>query len=334
VTARLALAAALSLVAGCGGDDDGNGGGPDGGGGGDDGGGGGGAWEQLADLPSGPLQETALVEVGGLLYVLGGIDEDGLTVASVLIYAPSDDSWDSGPDLPATSHHINAAAVDGTIYVVGSLEPDFTPRAAVWSWTPGEEAWSIDRTPMPAPARGAAAVGAVGGSIVVAGGFTAAGSSAVVSVYDPGADEWDETPDPLPMPIDHGTGQVADGDLYLIGGRSNGIVAVSAEVWRYDDGSWTPRAAMPTARGGIAAGVIGGRIVVVGGEGNGDAASGVFPQTEVYDPAADQWSSLEDMRTPRHGMAAAGLGSDLYVPGGADVQGFGAVATHEVLHVD
>ena len=31
------------------------------------------------------------------------------------------------------------------------------------------------------------------------------------------------------------------------------------------------------------------------------------------------------MRTPRHGMGAATVGGALYVPGGADVQGFGAV---------
>ena len=333
---RLAPALLLSLAAACGGDDDGDGGGgSDGGGGGGDGGGGSDAWEQLADLPSGPVQETAVVEVDGLLYVLGGIDVDRATVASVLIYDPSDDSWSSGPDLPAEAHHINAAAVDGTIYVVGSLEPDFTPRSAVWSWTPGDAEWTTGLTPMPAPARGAAAVGVVDGAIVIAGGFVfGGGSSEVVSAYDPGTDDWDESSDPLPVPIDHGTAQVVDGAMYVIGGRSNGIVAVSAEVWRHDDGSWTPRSPMPTARGGTASGVVNGRIVVVGGEGNGDAASGVFPQAELYDPAADEWSTLDPMPNPRHGMAAAGLGGDLYVPGGADTQGFGAVATHEVLHVD
>ncbi len=329
---RRTIALAAVLLAACGGDDDG-GGGADGGGGSD--GGGGGAWEQLADLPGGPVQETGLVEVDGLLYVMGGIDGAGETLAQVLVYHPSDDSWERGPDLPAPAHHVNAAAVDGTVYLVGSLEPDFTPRPAVWSWTPGDEAWSTDRAAMPGTARGAAAVGVVGGSIVVAGGFAAAGSSAVVSAYDPAADQWDESAaDPLPMPLDHATGQVVDGTLHVIGGRSNGIVAVSAEVWRLEGTSWTAGAPMPTARGGIASGVVNGRIVVVGGEGNGDAASGVFPQAEVYDPAADQWSALEDMRTPRHGMAAAGLGGDLYVPGGADRQGFGAVATHEVLHVE
>ena len=331
MTARAVL---LTLfLAACGGDDDGGGGNGDAGEH-PDGGGGGQGWEPLADLPSGPIQETAVVEVDGLIYVLGGIDAGIQTVAQVLIYDPSDDSWDSGPDLPTEVHHANAAVVDGTIYVAGSLAPNFDPIDQVWSWTPGDEAWSTDHAPMPAPARGAAAVGAVDGRIVVAGGSAAAGSSAAVSIYDPAGDAWDESPDPLPIPLDHATGQVVEGNLHVIGGRSNGIVAVSAEVFRYGDGSWTPRAPMPTARGGIASGVVNGRIVVVGGEGNRDAESGVFPQTELYDPAADAWTSLEDMRTPRHGMGAAGVDGALYVPGGANVQAFGAVATHEVLHLE
>ncbi len=323
------LLVSAALLAACG-DDDGGGDGSTAA----DGGGDATGWEKLADLPSGPVQETAVVEVAGVIYVLGGIDDAMRTVPRVLAYHPEDDSWDSAPDLPAAVHHINAAAVDGTIYVVGALEPDFTPVAEVWSWTPGDDAWATGRAAMPAPARGAAAVGVVDGSIVVAGGLAATGSSAAVSAYDPAADAWDQERAALPMPLDHATGQVVDGSFYLIGGRSNGIVAVSAEVFRADGDGWTARAPMPTARGGIASGVVGGRVVVVGGEGNTAADTGVFPQTEVYDPAADSWDSLADMPTPRHGMAAAGLDGTLYVPGGADHQAFGAVATHEALHLD
>jgi N-acetylneuraminic acid mutarotase len=88
---------------------------------------------------------------------------------------------------------------------------------------------------------------------------------------------------------------------------------------------------MPTARGGTAAGVVDGKIYVVGGEGNGAAASGVFPQVEEYDPATDTWTSRGEMLTPRHGMGAAGFDGGLYVPGGATTQGFGAVATAEIF---
>jgi len=70
---------------------------------------------------------------------------------------------------------------------------------------------------------------------------------------------------------------------------------------------------------------------VVGGEGNRGSNTGVFPQTERYDPATDTWTTLAPMRPARHGMGAAGFEGRLYVPGGATRQGFGAVATFEVF---
>ena len=316
------------VMGACGGDDDG-GGGADGGGG--DGGGGGG-WQELAPVLGGPVQETAVVELGGLLYVIGGIDDAVTTLDQVLVYDPDGDAWSQAPDLPMAVHHANAAVVDGTIYVVGSLDASFAPVADVWSWSPGDDAWSTAHEPMDAAAaRGASMVGVVDGVIYVAGGSNDDGSLALVSSYDPAGDAWDEGPPDLPMAIDHGTGQVVGGVFYTIGGRTNGLGNVTGAVYALDGGDWTPRAAMPTARGGIGSGVVAGTIVVVGGEGNDGAPGGVFPQTERYAADADAWTALPDMRTPRHGMGCAGLGDDLYVPGGADNQGFGAVATFERL---
>lgn len=330
----MALVAGLSLVAAaCGGDDDGGG---DGSGdgtddGGDDGspdGGSGGTWEALDDLPVGPVQETAVVAEGGVIYVLGGIG----SLSGVLTYDVAAGEWGEGPDLPSPVHHVNAAVVDGTIYVVGALQQNFAPIGVVWSWTPGDEAWA-ERTPMAAGTeRGASAVGVVDGIIVVAGGLRGQ-SVDTVSTYDPAADAWDDDQPVLPARIDHGTGQSVDGVFHVIGGRTDGLDGNTGAVYAFIDGAWEERAPMPTARGGIGSGVVDGVIVVVGGEGNPDTETGVFAQTEIYDPAADEWSAGPDMPTPRHGMGAAGVDKGLFVPGGADVAGFGAVATHEVLRL-
>jgi hypothetical protein len=320
----MALVAGLTLVAAACGDDDGDDGG------GDDGAadGGGSSWEALADLPVGPVQETAVVAEGGVVYVLGGIG----SLSGVLTYDVGSGEWGSGPDLPLRVHHANAAVVDGTIYVVGALREDFSAIGVVWSWTPGDEGWA-ERAPMSAGTeRGASAVGVVDGIIVVAGGLRET-SVDTVSTYDPAADAWDDDLPVLPARIDHGTGQSVDGVFYAIGGRSDGLDGNTGAVYALVDGAWEERAAMPTARSGIGSGVVNDRIVVVGGEGNPDVDSGVFAQTEIYDPAADEWSAGPDMPTPRHGMGAAGVDGALYVPGGADVAGFGAVATHEVLRI-
>ena len=88
---------------------------------------------------------------------------------------------------------------------------------------------------------------------------------------------------------------------------------------------------MPTSRGGCAGAVLRERLHVFGGEGNPDAASGVFSNAEAYDPGSDAWTVLPDMPVPRHGYGAAVLDDRLYLPGGATRQSFGAVADVEVF---
>ena len=58
---------------------------------------------------------------------------------------------------------------------------------------------------------------------------------------------------------------------------------------------------------------------------------GIFPQVEVYDPASNVWDALPDLPTPRHGMGAAVIGDQIYVPGGATVAGFRASDANEAL---
>ncbi len=88
---------------------------------------------------------------------------------------------------------------------------------------------------------------------------------------------------------------------------------------------------MPASRAGAAAAVLDGRLYVFGGEGNSADATGVFAETESYNPAEDRWNTHPPMHTPRHGTGAAAVGRTIYVPGGADVEGFGAVAVTEAL---
>jgi N-acetylneuraminic acid mutarotase len=208
----------------------------------------------------------------------------------------------------------------------------FTAIPDVWSWNPATEmTWSA-KAAMPAGTqRGSAVAGAIDGKIYVAGGLRG-GAVNDVSVYDPSTNAWTGGLPGVPMTRDHGCGGVVNGKLYILGGRQGGITTQSSIVYELTPGAgWAERAAMPTARGGTACGVVGDRIVVVGGEGNGAVASGVFPQVEAYDAVANTWTTLAMMPSPRHGMGAAAVGDKIYVPGGASTQGFGAVATFEIL---
>jgi N-acetylneuraminic acid mutarotase len=288
-------------------------------------------WASAPDLPLGATQETAVVATGGKIYVLGGFNASTTVIAAVQVFDTQACTWSMGPALPKPIHHANAAVLDGTIYVLGALETiSFTAIGDVWAWNPATETTWSSRTAMPAGTeRGAAVTAALDGKIYVAGGFRAGGSVGDVSVFDP-ATGWSALP-ALPDARDHACGGAANGKLYVLGGRKGGSPPVPNAFEYAPGGAWTERAMMPTGRGGTACGVVGNRIVVTGGEGNGAASSGVFPQVEAYDASADRWDTLAPMPTPRHGTGGAVVDGRMYVPGGASRQGFGAVATHEVL---
>lgn len=290
-------------------------------------------WATAPALPRGPTQETAVVATGGKLYVLGGLTETAAVVAAVQVFDPATCAWSMGPELPKAVHHANAGVVDGTIYVLGSLETlNFTAIPDVWAWNPATDtAWST-KTAMPAGTqRGASVVGTIDGKLYVAGGLRN-GAVADVSMFDPVANMWTTGLPALPMSRDHGCGGVVGGKLYYVGGRQGSITSQSGIVYEFTPGAgWVERAPMPTARGGTACGVVDNRIIVVGGEGNSSVPSGVFSQAEAYDAAANTWTTLAPMPAPRHGMGGDVIGGRMYVPGGADRQGLGAVATHDIL---
>jgi N-acetylneuraminic acid mutarotase len=123
---------------------------------------------------------------------------------------------------------------------------------------------------------------------------------------------------------------VVDGVFVHVSGRQGGVGSISERVLRFD-GAWSDGSAIPTARGGIAATVLDGECWVFGGEGNPDAESGVFEDVEVHDVAADSWRVEEPLPLPIHGTGAAALDGVLYVPGGADVDGFGPVDQLQIL---
>jgi uncharacterized protein (TIGR03437 family) len=124
----------------------------------------------------------------------------------------------------------------------------------------------------------------------------------------------------MPTAGDHLTAQAVNGKVYAIAGRA-------AEVFRSNEefdpaaGVWTQRAPIPTARGGLASGVLNNRIVVFGGEGSSGTPQGTFRQNEEYDPATNTWRPLEPMPVPRHGLYGATLDGRILAASGGPVAG-------------
>jgi N-acetylneuraminic acid mutarotase len=90
---------------------------------------------------------------------------------------------------------------------------------------------------------------------------------------------------------------------------------------------WQKRAPPPTARSGIAAAVLGGEIIVVGGE----APDGTFDQVEGYDAKTDSWRSLAKMPTARHGLGAGVVNGKMYVVSGGPTPGGSYSRANEIF---
>ena len=299
-----------------------------------------GTWTQLTSMPLGARQEHGVATANGIVYVIGNYNFGATTnpdARRLEAYDPATGMWSTRAQIPFAADHPNvAAAANGKLYILGAVG---TTQSA--EYDPATNMWTMKRnTPTQ---RAASAVAAIGNKIYIAGG--APGNN--TAMFDPSVRDftaYDVTTDmfeileQIPAPgRNHGPGAVVDGIFYIIGGRTGGPTeGLQSRVDAYDPVAkqWSSRAAMPRARGGCSAGVINGQIVVVGGEGNAVSANPnrVFPETDVYDPAANTWRTMAPMRTPRHGMGAAGVGNTLYVPGGATAQGGGtAVAILEAF---
>jgi len=197
------------------------------------------------------------------------------------------------------------------VILAGCLGTTTDSTAPVDIMSPGK--W-VPLAPMPT-ARQEVAVAELNGRVFVIGGF-GAGSEAVptVAVYDPATDRW-ETRAPLPAPTHHAAAAVIDGRLFVVGGYSGGRLSWTPlrTVYEYDEtrNSWSTRAPLRLARGGLAVATVGGRLHAVGG--SGDSASAAH---EVYEPTPDRWTDAPPMPTARDHLAAVAFQGKLWAIGG------------------
>src|SRR5207247_8365066 len=108
---------------------------------------------------------------------------------------------------------------------------------------------------------------------------------------------------PGPTPREHLAVAAAGGRIYAIGGRTAGYDTNLAlvESWRPGERRWRAEPAVPEARGGTGAAVVGGLIVSVGGE----APAGTLARVFGFDAAARAWRRLAAFPTPGPGLGVA-----------------------------
>ena len=241
------------------------------------------AWASVSEMPT-PRSGLAAATLDGLVYAIGGSTSSFISSTEVVeVYDPISDTWSTVQALPAPRGDLAAVAVGGKIYAIGGSSGIGSVTDTVTAYDPVSDTWQF-RAPMPTPRSGLAAV-VVDGLIYAIGGsegFLTA--TATVEVYDPVADTWSVKAD---MPIARAdlAAAVAGGKVYVVGGSDSGFFATSslATNQEYDPvlDSWRTVMPMLTARSGLIAAGVGGRVYAIGG--SAELTSGT-PANEVYLP--------------------------------------------------
>ncbi len=251
-----------------------------------------------------PSHHVALTEYRGKIYAFGGFvyPQSGppswVPVNNAYEYDPATDTWKALAPMPVKRGSAVAAVVGDKIYVIGgagniagSNETGIsfaTPQMSVGTveeYDPQSNTWR-ERSPMPTP-RNHTTAATVNGKIYVIGGRVGAAfiglatDISVVEEYDPATDKWSAPRARMPTARSALVSGVYDGRIYVAGGeyQDTRMMATFRAVEAYDpaSNSWSVMPSMPVSRHGLAAGVIGNRLILVGGDvqsaGNGIDAS-------------------------------------------------------------
>jgi N-acetylneuraminic acid mutarotase len=263
----------------------------------------GGQWLNLAPFPE-PHEEVIGQGANGKMYVFAGLVSAPiwLPVGMVYEYDPPANKWTKKKPMALPAHHLALTELNGKIYVFGGFTEGKIGNLAAWTpinnafeYDPVNDSWKA-LAPMPTK-RGAAVTATVGGKMYVIGGATTA----------PGATN----------PAIHPT--VAQRVLSTV------------EEYDPDTNAWRTRAPMPTPRNHTAAGVVDGKIYVIGGRIGAAfiAASSDLANVEAYDPATDTWGRpLAKMPTARSGLDVGVYKGRIYVAGGENQDFFQHTAYH------
>jgi hypothetical protein len=173
------------------------------------------------------------------------------------------------------------------------------------------EDWET-RAQLPVP-RTEVAAAAVGGEIVVVGGFNGDSSpSARADAYSAARDRWRRLPD-LPVTAHHAMAVAGSGRLYVLGGYGqDGRPRRTAFVLQR--GRWRPLPRLPFPRAAAGAALARGRIVVAGGVVRVTGAR-LARNALSFDLRTRRWSIIPGP-TPREHLGVTSLAGTVYAVAG------------------
>ena len=182
--------------------------------------------------------------LGGLLYAVGGQNDDGYEGLQVLqtveAYNPITNTWDNRiAPMSVPRHDMGVGVLRGLLYAVGGASGDGPYLASMEAYDPITNTWDNLVAPM-SVARVNLGVGVLGGLLYAVGGVDAdVNVLASVEAYNPATNSWARV---APMSVERkglGVG-VLGGTLYAVGGGNfDNYALASVETFHPANDSWT-----------------------------------------------------------------------------------------------
>uniref|UniRef100_A0A7S0ALV0 Uncharacterized protein n=1 Tax=Pyrodinium bahamense TaxID=73915 RepID=A0A7S0ALV0_9DINO len=248
-----------------------------------------------------------------MIYVIGGEDDDGRTLAEVEGLCPSTGVWEPCPPLPTPRKWCAAAGVAGHVYVLGGWGADDDTLDLVSRFNPWLAAWA--EMPAMLQRRGAPAAVATGTQLWAVGGQDGELVHDSAEVLDLSAGMWASAP-AMQSPRQAAGALQLYGRIYAIGGHGANREALGqVECFDLQACAWIEMPSLRTPRAGLAAAAVGGRAYALGGC---DAAGRELCSLERLNPQVGVWEAMPPMAVPRWGLGAASCGGRLFALGGTD----------------
>ena len=284
-------------------------------------------WTSAAANPQARFEAQGAM-VNGKFYVFGGFYNNAIEATTRSdVYDPATNRWTRIKDMPEPITHAGVATDGNTVYIIGGYNGDHPAPGTnrVWKYNTVTNTWSAG--PNLPEARGSGASARVGRFIHFFAGTNGARTADK-------ADHWALNLDTgvwsrrarYPISVSHLAAVTLNGKVYGLGGERglNEQTGNVADVYRYDPATnaWTKLANLPAPRSHFSSSafVRNGRLITIGGSGNGGSFG--LPRNDVneYDPLTNRWRVLTSLPVAAKTPVAALLnnGKIISTTGNAD----------------
>lgn len=273
-------------------------------------------WATLASMTT-PRTKVGVQTMNGKIYALGGNNGSYLNLAQE--FDPSEGPvgmWSTKRSMSTARDSFGIAVANNKIYAIGGYNGS-NYLSTVEEYNPALDSWVI-KSNMTTPRAGVGSA-AWNSQIYVMGGYNGSFLK-TVERYVPATDVW-ITKAPMPTTRGFSGTASANGKIYVAGGTCVGNSAIeyeainTFEAYDPETNTWTVKPNMPTARFGLGAAEVDGKIYAIGGW-NFNVSGWELNTVEAYDPVTNTWASKASMIERRYACAVVELNGKIYAIGG------------------